>query len=448
MNRTFLITFALLPVLVIAGVGLLLFARPDPRPLNVEGEAKDLALYREIRRKLLEHFDGDLQEEALRDAALKALVAATGDRYTRLLPPVEATGQELDLKGEFFGIGVRINSNDDGSLHVVSVEANGNAERAGVLAGDVFIAADGVSLLGMSFTDSRERIRSRDAGSSVRLTLLRGGDTSRGDDPTAQRLELDVPRGRIETFSVHDAHVQERAGRRFGYVRVSDFAANTVDPQFRQAVSGLSANGIEGLVLDLRGNNGGRVTVAVDLVDALHAEKDAIVTFTRSTRETNRALDRVYRTSRDGAETDLPLVLLVDESSASAAEIVAGALKDHGRAFLVGGRTYGKGVVQTIFRLDTDPRYSLNITTTQYFTPLGRRVQQDESGAAGGIVPDLEIPWREGERARVQQRLRARETRHKREEVARTHRYWNEPDRMLDAALDVLAGVPVVVAAQ
>jgi carboxyl-terminal processing protease len=138
-------------------------------------------------------------------------------------------------------------------------------------------------------------------------------------------------------------------------------------------------------------------------------------------------------------------VLQVDGGTASAAEIITGALKDHGRAYVIGTRTYGKGIVQTIFKLKTDPNYSVNITTTQYFTPLGRKVHAGKNGEPGGIQPDLEIPYRNGERDRVHARLAIRQARNNRDEIAKTSNYWNYEDRMLNAALDLLSGKPVTV---
>lgn len=442
----FFATFAILPVLVIAGVIWLFVAdKPGAEVSDATGTEKDLQLYLEVRQKLLDHYDGELDETELRNAALVGLAQGTGDRFTRVLPPIEAREQSQDLGGGFYGIGVYISPNEDGSIRITGLQPGGGAEQAGMLADDVIIAVDGISIIDQTYDSSVARIKSDQEGSVVKLSVLRKGDPKSGTDPKALRFEFDVTRSRVITYSVHDVHIEERDGRRFGYLQVSDINANTYDPQFKEAIAELAAKGAEGLVLDLRGNGGGRVNAAVALVDGLLKEENALIVFTHSSRESNRENDSQYRTRDAESITDLPLIVLVDNGTASAAEIITGALKDHGRAYVVGERTYGKGVVQTIYKLQTDPNYSVNITTTQYFTPLGRRVQTGTKGEPGGIMPDLEVRYRDGERERIHARLRVRQARNNREEIAKTSSWWNYEDRMLNAALDLLSGKPVTV---
>lgn len=442
----FVATFSILPLTVIVGVLVMFFSeKPAPEPSEADGIEKDFQLYAEIRQRLLDHYDGELSEEELRDAALEGLAHGTGDQYTRVLPPVKAQAQDLDLGGRFYGIGSIIRHNEDGSIRLLDPQPGGGAAKAGLLADDVIIGVDRVSILGQPSDDSLNRIKSPEEGTVVNLTILRGGDPERGDDPKAKELEFEVTRSRVESYSVHDVHIEERDGHRFGYLQISDINANTYDPQFKDAVTELQGGGAEGLIIDLRGNGGGRVNVAVALVDGLIKEKEAMVVFTHSSRESNRPNDGEYRTKDEEAITDLPIVILIDNDTASASEIITGALKDLGRAFVMGERSHGKGLVQTIYKLDTDPNYSLNITTTQYFTPLGRRVQNGKNGEPGGILPDIVMPYKEGEEARIHARLRVRQARYNREEVAANSSWWNYEDRMLDAALDVLAGKPVTV---
>lgn len=446
MNRYFVITFSFLPVLVIAGVIILMVTRPsDSAPSDAAGLQKDLELYAEIRRSLLDHYDGELDESKLRDAALKAMAESTGDRYTRVLAPVETKAQDLDLKGEFAGIGVSISDNGDGSLRITRLEPYSGADKAGVRVDDVIVGVDGVSVLGQPVQATKLRIKADGEGTVVKLTVLRGGNPASGIDPKGERLDIDVVRMRIESWSVHDVHVQNRHGRRFGYLHISEFAENTCEPQFKNAVSQLTDDGAEGIVIDLRHNGGGRVSSAADLVDTLLNEEDALIAFTQSARERNRERDTSIRTRDDTAITQLPIVVLVDDQTASAAELVTAALKDHGRAFVIGTRSHGKGLVQTVFRMRTDPNYTVNITTTQYFTPLGRRVHVGQDGEPGGIQPDLLIEYKPGEKTAIHARLAARMARYDRENVRKQSKYWDYEDRMLSAALDVLAGVPAVI---
>lgn len=445
MNRYFIFSFAFLPVLVIAGVVTMFLVRPgEPAPSKAEGLAKDFELYAEIRQKLLAHYDGELDEDELRNAALKGLAHGTGDDYTRVLPPVATKGQDMDLEGRFFGIGVTVEQNVDGSLRITHIVQNGGADKAGLFKDDVIVAIDETSILGQPYEASVMRIKSNVENSVVVISVLRGGNPASGRDAGAKRLDVPVTRSAIESYSVHDAHMESAHGRRFGYLRVSEFVSNTYE-QFKAAVDELASGGAEGFVIDLRGNSGGRVDTAREMVDSLLTQRDAVITFTRSTRESNREGDRVLKTRDDTAITSLPVVLLVDANTASAAELMAGALRDHGRAYVIGTRTFGKGVVQTIFKLSSDPNYTVNITTTQYFTPLGRRVQKGKNGEPGGVQPDLLLEWKSGEREKLYSRLRARTARYNIEEVKKQSNWWDFEDRMLQAALDFLAGTPVVI---
>ncbi|MCA8919417.1 MAG: PDZ domain-containing protein [Planctomycetes bacterium] len=442
----FVATFAILPVIVIAGVvTLALTSKKDAEPSDAKGLEKDFQLYVEVRQKLIDHYDGELEESELRNEALKGLANGTGDKYTRVLPPIQAQEQKRDLGGAFFGIGAYIDPNEDGSIRITEPQPGGGAEEAGILKDDVVIAVDGLSIIDQTYDSSIARIKSDEEGSVVKLTVLRGGDPTIGTDPKGVRLDFNVTRGRVVIYSVHDVHIEERDGHRYGYLQVSDINANTYDEQFVPAIKELTSKGAEGLVIDLRGNGGGRVSVAVSMIDGLIDEPDALCVFTHSSRESNRENDSAYRTKDSESITDLPIVLLVDDGTASAAEIITGALKDHGRAYVVGDRTYGKGVVQTIYRLESDPNYSVNITTTQYFTPLGRKVHKGQKGEPGGIQPDLLIQYKDGERDRIHYRLRIRQARHNRDEIAKTSNYWDYEDRMLNAALDLMNGKSVTV---
>lgn len=447
MNRYFVITFGFLPVFVIAGV-VVLFTFGDNRPEQPAPAAlsdRELALYREVRQKLLEHYDGELDEQALADKALSGLAAGTGDTYTRVNPPIVAKQQKIELKGSFYGIDCNIDYNEDGSIRITEPHPGGGGEKAGLLLNDVIVAVDGVSILGQPFEASRQRIQSDREGTVVAIAVLRGGDPKNGTDAKATKLQFDVERSQVVQHSVHDVHIETRDGRRFGYMAIEEFNDNTFKPLFTDAVAELISQGAEGLIIDLRFNGGGRVPPAVDLVDAFLAEKDALIVFTRSSRESNRKDDHTYRTRDDSALTGLPLVLLVDRGTASASEIFTGAMRDYGRAFIVGERTYGKGLVQTIFGLETDSRYSMNITTTRYYTPLGRRIQNGDKGEPGGVVPDLLISYRQGEQEKLASRLVARRARYNRDAIAKTSASWNFEDRMLDAALNVLAGKAAIV---
>ena len=470
MNKYFVITFAMLPVIVITGVILLnVFGRDYGPPPKAEGSEKELAMYLEVREIMLSRYDGELKPEKLMDGALEGLSETPRDPYTHINVPLDAAAQKTALAGRFYGIGVSINANEDGSIWIRGAVRDGPADKAGIKANDVIVGVDGKTCLGQSYEATQARIRGEE-GTKVRLSVLRGGDPKIGSDPKAEKLDIEVTRGEIISWSVHNERIFERDGRKLGYVRVSDFHDNTLDPQLRDAIASLAERGAQGLVLDMRQNGGGKVDVATAMVDSFIKEKDALIVFTRSRNERNRKDDREARTRDEEAITDLPLVILVDRGSASATEIVTGALKDMGRALVVGERSFGKGIVQNIIALKTDPRYSINVTTTQYFTPLGRRVHSasdSDNGAsrppshqwpygydgrtprAGGIRPNIEIPYRDfDEYRRIQAKLNLEESRLPSEAILDTDeakKAWNSEDRMLDAALNILAGKPVNV---
>lgn len=471
MNKYFVITFAMLPILVITGVILLnVFGRDYGPPPKAEGTEKELAMYLEVREIMLTRYDGDLEPEKLMDGALEGLSETPRDPYTHINVPIDAAAQKTALSGKFYGIGVSINANEDGSIWIRGVVRGGPADKAGVKDNDVIVGVDGDSCLGQAYETTQARIRGKEEGSIVKLSLLRGGNTKSGSDPKAEEVEIAVRRGEIISWSVHNERIFEREGRKLGYVRVSDFHDNTLEPQLLDAVKSLAEQGAQGLVLDLRQNGGGKVDVATAMVDAFVKEKDALIVFTRSRNERNRKDDREARTRDEEAITDLPLVILVDRNSASATEIVTGALKDMGRALVVGERSFGKGIVQNIIALKTDPRYSINVTTTQYFTPLGRRVhngsENDNASArtpshqwpygydgrtprAGGIRPNLEMPYRDYEEyLLIRSKLNLEESRLPPQAILDTEeakKAWNAEDRMLEAALNILAGKPVNV---
>ena len=450
MNKYFIVTFAFLPLLVIGGVFLLHFAGQAPQADSKrEGIDKEVALYLEVRQNLLERWDGDVEPVKINNGALVGAAGILGDPYTRVNPPLEARAQEMALKGGFQGIGATLRQNPDGSLFIRSLNRDGPAERAGVQVRDGIVAVDGVSCLGRPFSETSERIKSNEAESTVKLTVLRGGKGEDGRDAAAKRLDINVKRGTITTFSVQNVHIEQRDGHKYGYLRISDFNANTFDDLFIKAIDELGKQGAEGLIMDMRFNGGGKVDVAIALADSLLPEKDKLIAFTRSTREQNHKDDREYRTSDDKAITSLPLVILVDRSSASATEIVTGALKDNGRAIVVGERTFGKGLVQSILKLKTDPTYSMNITTTQYFTPLGRKVQNGADGERGGIMPHVEVRYHDAtEQTLIKEKLEMHELRINSEDLLETdreRRAWNTEDRFLAAALDLLSGHPANV---
>jgi carboxyl-terminal processing protease len=307
-----------------------------------------------------------LDHQKLAEGAARGLVEAVGDPYTRLLDPRRAEQAQTQLSGRFDGIGAELDSRDN-RLRVVAPLRGSPAEQAGVRAGDVILAIDAADATRMSLADAVRLVRGQ-AGSTVQLTLRREG--------VADPLVLAITRAEIRLPSV-EGHTIEGA-ESIAYVRLSVFAEPTAQ-QLRERLGPLLGGGAHGVVLDLRGNPGGYLTSAVEVTSVFL--RDGVVLYQqRGPDPTER---KTYRTSGSAQAPDVPLVVLIDGGSASAAEIVAAALRDNQRALLVGQKSFGKGTVQEQKMLSDASQ--LRVTVAQWLTPSGHAIQGQ------GLLPDLEV---------------------------------------------------------
>lgn len=308
------------------------------------------------------------------------LVAAAIDGMLNSLDPYSAYLNRRNYKavrdqirGEFGGIGLQVTKEDD-LLKVIAPIDGTPAALAGIRAGDAITHADGKSLLGLTLRAAVELLRGP-ADSEVRLTVKRGDQNP---------FDVSILRARIQIQAVRWSQEKD-----IGYIRISSFTEKATR-EFVDAVESLrngAGDSLRGIVLDLRNNPGGSLEQSVLISDAL-LERGNIVS-------TRGRVEQHFFNARPGDVTSgLPIVVLVNGGSASAAEIVAGALKDHGRALLIGGRTFGKGSVQSIIPLSHND--GLKLTTARYFTPAGVSVD-------GGIEPDVAVkqdPDRDGDEQR------------------------------------------------
>ncbi len=267
--------------------------------------------------------------------------------------------------GAYSGVGLEITS-ENGLVRVITPMDGGPAQRSGVEAGDVITAINGQSAAGLSVAEVSEQLRGP-AGESVVVTFLRDGEEPR---------EITIVREVIRTFSV-----TSRMEGDFGYIRISTFNANT-GRELGEAIAELRGEnpGLRGIVLDLRNNGGGLLDAAVAVSDAF-LERGEIVS------QRGRRPNDIHRYSATAGDLTggLPVAVLINYGSASASEIVAGALRDHQRATLVGLTSFGKGSVQTVMPLRNGQDGALSLTTARYFTPSGQSIQRI------GIAPDLEV---------------------------------------------------------
>jgi carboxyl-terminal processing protease len=359
----------LLPVCLVLGVWL------GGHPENLPGFARDALVgdsdgrtYEEAIDTITDNYYRDVDREQLLDESLGGAVKSLDDRFSAYFDP-KAYGQfEEQTSGKFEGVGLSVERAARG-LRVMTVFDGSPAKRAGIRSGDVITAVDGDSLAGVSVEEATTRIKGP-AGTPVELTVVTGKQ-----EPRVLRLKrarVDVP--------VVEASMERSRGEKVAHVRLSSFTSGA-HGEVRQAVDRLLDRGAEGVVLDLRDNGGGLLNEAV-LVSSIFVDDGTIV----STKGRKRP-ERVFEATGDAIDSDIPVVVLVDGESASASEIVAGALQDRERAKVVGTRTFGKGVFQEVRRLSNGG--ALDITVGEYFTPDGRNLGGGGVKKGSGIEPEI-----------------------------------------------------------
>lgn len=345
---------------------------PAPTPAAPADEAEaaaskvpldEIRRYVEVYNAIKQAYVEPVDDAKLMQSAVRGLLFQL-DPHSVYLDKAEAADFEEGARGAYEGIGVELQRQPNGTLRVIAPIDGTPAARAGVKAGDVIVAIDGKPFK-VDEGDSSAPLRG-EAGTTVVLTILREGR----DKP----LEVPVTRETIQIASVRSRMLEPG----YGYVRISAFQADTADAFAREleALQKQAGGALRGLVIDLRSNPGGLLTAAVQIADDL-LERGQIV----STRGRIAITDAQFSATPGDRLKGAPVVVLVDAGSASASEVLAGALADHERARIVGSRTFGKGSVQTLLPLDNGD--SVKLTTARYFTPDGRSIQ------AAGIAPDV-----------------------------------------------------------
>ena len=298
--------------------------------------------------------------------AVKGMVDAVGDPYTVYQTPSQREISDTDLRGSFDGIGIQVDMKDNRLTVVAPIEGS-PAEAAGFRPGDIVLEVDGKSLSGKTLNDTVGLIRGP-RGTSVTLTVLRQGT----NDP----IEITVVRAEIKLKSVRVRMLDDQVG----YLRISSFSAST-GTEMANGVKNLVDQQARGIVVDLRNNPGGYLSTSVE-ASAQFVDPGTVVLYQQS----GNGDRKTYRTEGGGTATQLPVVVLINKGSASASEIMAGALRDNGRAFLVGEKSFGKGTVQNVHELSD--KSGLRVTTAQWLTPSEKPIQ------GVGLLPDqvVELP--------------------------------------------------------
>lgn len=370
----------------------------------------------EVQRLVQRYFPDDVPPERLERAAITGMLEAVDKHSEYFTAEQWREWRPRHMEGKYPGVGVQVEPDPKTGYYLVTTPIEDSpAFQADVLPGDLILAVDGVDIRNQPFEQVVDRIRG-EPGSRVTLTLRR---------PGKDRFDVPLVRAEVKIQAVQHRMIDAKSG--LGLVRISEFTE--MMPDFDRAISDLQSNGLQALVLDLRFNGGGLLSSAVELCDRFLPSGRVVVA-----AEGKRPGDRreyPTRSNDDDLPSKRPVVILVNGSTASASEIVAGALRDHGRAVLVGSRTYGKGTVQTPFDLSDGSH--LKLTTARWVTPNGIRVGPKDANSPGGLVPDYVVEMT------------------KEEETALLKKWWSErvvkgppppvepvKDFQLDAAVEIL----------
>ncbi len=297
--------------------------------------------------------------------AIDTMIASLNDRYTRFVPPKEFAEEKSLIKGSLCGIGVQIGLRD-GKILIISPIEDTPGEKAGLQAEDEILEIDGISTKDMALDQAADKIRGK-KGTAVTLLIKRKNIPNKTYKIVRDEIEIKS----ISTKPPYDSKIDDK----IGYIRLSSFMGKNVGSEFKDLI--LKYKNKEGIIVDLRGNTGGLLTNAISISDLFLDDEIIVSTVDRDGyKDTSKSGKRYFSTQ--------PLVLLINKGSASASEILSGALKDNKRAILIGENTFGKGLVQEVKSLQPFSA-GLNITVQKYLTPGGNDIHKK------GIAPDIEI---------------------------------------------------------
>ena len=317
----------------------------------------------------------DVQMDALADTAIQAMLSKL-DPHSVFIPAEELQQVNEDLAGKFFGIGIEFNIFDD-TLNVIHVLKDGPGFKAGLLTGDKFIKVGDSTVAGnKTQADDFRKLLRGDRGTKVIITFLRNNN----------KKQVTITRDAIPLSSIDASYMMTKE---IGYIRLNKFSSVTYR-EFMESLEALKKAGLQKLILDLRGNGGGILDEAVEIADEF-LEGDKLITYT----EGKHVDKKEYRCRRNGQFEKGALIVLADEGSASASEVLIGALQDWDRATIIGRRTFGKGLVQEQF--DLSDKSALRLTVSRYFTPVGRSIQRPYSNGGKAYYNEISNRYHGGE---------------------------------------------------
>lgn len=332
------------------------------QPLPLEELRKFTEVFGRIKQDYVEEID----DVTLLKYAIRGMLSGL-DPHSAYLEPSAFTDLQENTSGTFGGLGIEVGM-ENGFVKVIAPIDDTPAQKGGVMAGDLIIKLDDTPVKGLSLNEAVDLMRG-EIGTPIRLTILRAGER--------EPIELRLVRDEIIVTSVKTLNLNER----YGYLRITQFQEHT-GKDFNKGLDELEAaypeHDLHGLIIDLRNNPGGVLQAAVEVADTLLEE--GLVVYTKGRSNTS---DLEFSAKPGQRLKDVPIIVLIDGGSASASEILAGALQDHDRAVIMGTQSFGKGSVQNVLALTED--HGLKLTTARYYTPLGRSIQ------AQGIEPDIEV---------------------------------------------------------
>jgi len=342
------------------------------------GVFEQLDLLVDVRYELSQHYVEDPDEQAMVRTAIEGMIESLNDPYTSYLPPEDLDRFNRSVQGEYSGIGAEVDVSPDGRPRIVTPLEDSPAWEAGVMAGDVVLGINGERTSEMSLQDAVDKLTG-EAGTDVTIRVRHQTGEEETITITRQRIELRTVRGFGRTGDQAQPYMLDPQ-QQIGYIRISQFTQKTPD-EMREALKALESAEPAGLILDLRFNPGGLLDKAVDIAGMFLEEGKRVVSVKGRT-----VSERVHRVEGEPLMPDVPMVVLANNASASAAEIVTGALKDHGRAHVVGTRTFGKGSVQEPRMLESN-QGALKITTAYYYLPSGRNIHRRPDDETWGVDP-------------------------------------------------------------
>lgn len=361
----------LLALIIVAGVGFTGYSigsNMGAVSTNNNRDSQHIADMEGLKALLKQNYLYDFTDDDIYEGSLKGMFANLGDPYTAYYSPDEFSKLMETLNGRYQGIGVSVQASKEGYIKAISVFDNSPAKEAGIMPGDYITKVNGTAFGADQLEEAVAEIKG-EPGTSVNITILRTDEETNN----SKEFDVDVKRADVSIDTIDD-DIVEVDGKKIGYIHIKAFDDVTWN-DFSESFNRLKNEGIDGLVLDVRNNPGGALEVVINIADTFLDEGTIVKTKEKDGKEIVEKSDSDY--------DDIPLTIIQNENSASASEILAGALKDRGRAKVIGSQSFGKGVVQKIFNLQNGA--GAKITISEYFTPNGTQINKV------GVTPDIKV---------------------------------------------------------